>query len=43
MMPVLVDQLLWLLLSSAKAWLVTHWPEEKVMQEVLVKSPPQIV
>ena len=28
----LIFQLVWPYLSSAKAWLVTHLPEEKVMQ-----------
>ena len=30
----LLFQLVWYNLSSAKAWLVTHLPEEKVMQVV---------
>ena len=39
--PASVDQLVWNLLLSVKAWLVTHWPEVKVMQVVL-EDPPHI-
>ena len=40
--PASVDQLVWSYLFSVKAWLVTHWPEVKVMQVVRVEAPPHI-
>lgn len=39
----LVHQLQWSLLSLLSTWLVTHWPEVRVVQVVLVFSPPQMV
>ena len=43
-MPASVDQLVWNLLLSVKAWLVTHWPEVKLMQvfPALMVYPPHI-
>ena len=42
--PASVDQLVWNLLLSVKAWLVTHWPEVKLMQvfPALMVYPPHI-
>ena len=39
----LLYQLMWYHLLFAKAWLVTHLPEEKVMQVVLSRYPPHNV